>query len=68
MKNNLYMLRVCPICKCQFCVPTCEWVYKVVRQHRKDKPSIIYYCSWTCFREQERRKEVKRYNDPKRSG
>lgn len=46
-------------CKCQICkkrfIPTAAWVYK-----RNDS----YFCSWTCFRKEEKKREATRKRKP----
>lgn len=48
MSRGIYGLtqKVCPICNKLVFPPTNEWAYK----QRKNNGTILYYCSWSCFR------------------
>lgn len=52
--------KVCPICGKDFIVTSESWAYKI-----RAGSSFRYFCSYHCFREQERRNEEKRKNRKK---
>lgn len=58
--------RTCPICGQMFLPLSYDWVYK--KSKRVDgEPRMIFYCSWKCYREAERRfkdDQKRRYSDP----
>ena len=49
-----YRERYCGNCGKEFMITGSEWVYKDWR-----KNSLVYYCSWKCLREAEKKKETK---------
>ena len=47
------MFKTCPVCKKEFYILDVGiWAYKKKNKKGHNK----YYCSWTCFREKEKKK------------
>ena len=49
----------CSICGKEFIALSENWAYKM-----RNGSTFRYFCSWHCFREEERRREQKRKNRP----
>ena len=50
-KKNQLEERICPECGRRFIFRD-HWAYKLIIDHK-----VVNYCSWTCKRKNERRKE-----------
>ena len=52
---------MCPICGKMFAVPDrTDYVYKRIRNTHKTNKTVIYFCSWTCYRKDEKKREKRR--------
>ena len=50
-KKNQLVEKICPMCGKAYIFRD-KWAYK-----RTENDHVVNYCSWTCFRKSERRKD-----------
>lgn len=46
--SDMFIAKKCPECGKRFLVTTRDWIYKIDGK---------YFCSWTCFRQRQKKQE-----------